>query len=69
VTYVSFFFPFHKRNVLCICAREREKERERERVLRRCRRRDDLVSIVTVIALFTFGAGELRLSESPSFDL
>lgn len=28
---------------------------------------DDLVSIVTVIALFTFGAGELRLSESSSF--
>lgn len=31
---------------------------------------DDLVSrVVTVVALFTFGAGELRFSESPSFDL
>lgn len=40
-------------------AKEREKECFEDVV------GDDLVSIVTVIALFTFGAGELRLS--PSF--
>lgn len=44
-------------------ARERECFEERNVV------GDDLVSVVTVIVLFTFGAGELRLSESPSFDL
>lgn len=48
-------------------ARETERERERERECFEDVVGDDLVSIVTVIALFTFGAGELRLSESPSF--
>jgi len=62
VTYVSFFSLFMK-NVLRARAREKERERECfEDVVG-----DDLVSIVTVIALFAFGAGELRLSESPSF--
>jgi len=63
---VCFFSSFsQKKCIMYTCAREREREREcfEDAV------GDDLVSIVTVIALFTFGAGELRLSESPSFDL
>lgn len=62
MTYVSFF-PFYKNYYIYVRARERECFEERNVV------GDDLVSVVTVIALFTFGAGELRLSESPSFDL
>lgn len=61
---VCFFFSFlQKMSYVYVRARERERECFEDVV------GDDLVSVVTVIALFTFGAGELRLSESPSFDL
>lgn len=68
MTYVSFFsYLYIFKKMYYVRARARETERERERECFEDVVGDDLVSIVTVIALFTFGAGELRLSESPSF--